>query len=139
MFPSKEVKLYSPKSPIKVAVLDSGINNSLSIFENSSITSYDAIKNNSTTKDSLGHDTAIAGVIMAPLNKQTVQGISPQVKLFDVKVLNDKGGGEVHSMKQVKSESEEYVFFEPILCKVKHKFKTKHGKLRIPSFESWRV
>lgn len=47
--------------------------------------------------------------------------------------------GKFHSMKQVKSESDEYVFIEPILCKVKHRFKTKHGKLRIPSFESWRV
>ncbi|UJE04060.1 ATP-dependent DNA ligase [Bacillus subtilis] len=44
-----------------------------------------------------------------------------------------------HSMKQVKSESDEFVFIEPILCKVKHRFKTKHGKLRIPSFDSWRV
>lgn len=44
-----------------------------------------------------------------------------------------------HSIKQVKSESDEYVFIKPILCKVKHRFKTKHGKLRIPSFESWRV
>lgn len=44
-----------------------------------------------------------------------------------------------HYMKQVKSESDEYVFIDPILCKVKHRFKTKHGKLRIPSFESWRV
>ncbi|WP_045506849.1 S8 family peptidase [Bacillus amyloliquefaciens] len=98
VFPNKEVKLYYPKNPIKVAVLDSGINSSMPIFENSSITSYDAIKNKSTTKDSLGHGTAIAGVIMAPLNKQTVQGISPQVKLFDVKVLNDKGGGEINDV-----------------------------------------
>lgn len=30
-------------------------------------------------------------------------------------------------MKQVKFESDEYVFIEPILCKVKHRFKTKHG------------
>lgn len=44
-----------------------------------------------------------------------------------------------HSMKQVKSESDDYVFIDPIICKVKHRFKTKNGKLRIPSFESWRV
>lgn len=44
-----------------------------------------------------------------------------------------------HSMKQVKSESDEYVFIDPIACKVKHRFKTKNGKLRIPSFESWGV
>ncbi len=44
-----------------------------------------------------------------------------------------------HSMKQVKSESAEYVFIDPIPCNVKHRFKTKNGKLRIPSFESWGV
>ncbi|MGM0968642.1 MAG: ATP-dependent DNA ligase [Bacillota bacterium] len=44
-----------------------------------------------------------------------------------------------HSMKQIKSESDEYVFIDPIVCKVKHRFKTKNGKLRIPSFESWGV
>lgn len=44
-----------------------------------------------------------------------------------------------HSMKQVKSESDENVFIDPIVCTVKHRFKTKHGKLRIPSFESLRV
>ncbi|MCP9283587.1 ATP-dependent DNA ligase [Bacillus safensis] len=44
-----------------------------------------------------------------------------------------------HSIKQVKSETDEYVFIDPIVCKVKHRFKTKHGKLRIPSFESWRA
>lgn len=44
-----------------------------------------------------------------------------------------------HSMKQVKSESDEYVIIDPISCKVKHRFKTKNGMLRIPSFESWGV
>ncbi|MGE6627841.1 ATP-dependent DNA ligase [Bacillus pumilus] len=50
-----------------------------------------------------------------------------------------KERSKFHSMKQVKSESDEYVFIDPIVCTVKHRFKTKHGKLRIPSFESWRV
>lgn len=44
-----------------------------------------------------------------------------------------------HSMKQVEFESDDYVFIDPIICKVKHRYKTKNGKLRIPSFESWRA
>ncbi|MED1227138.1 replication-relaxation family protein [Bacillus nakamurai] len=39
-----------------------------------------------TSSHSLGHGTAIASVIMAGKNNQTVQGVSPKVKLFDVKV-----------------------------------------------------
>ncbi|KAA6472174.1 S8 family peptidase [Bacillus swezeyi] len=95
VFPNQKVKLYSPTEPIKVALLDSGVSNSLSIFKNSSIISYDAINNKPTTTDSLGHGTALASILMAPANKQTVHGVSPKVKLFDVKVLNDKGGGVV--------------------------------------------
>ncbi|MEC0400801.1 ATP-dependent DNA ligase [Bacillus subtilis] len=43
-----------------------------------------------------------------------------------------------HLMKKLTSETEDFVFIEPIHCKVKHRFRTKHGKLRLPSFVSWR-
>lgn len=43
-----------------------------------------------------------------------------------------------HSDKKIKSETEDFVFIEPIQCSVKHRFKTKNGKLRIPSFYKWR-
>ncbi|MGG0878078.1 ATP-dependent DNA ligase [Bacillus inaquosorum] len=43
-----------------------------------------------------------------------------------------------HSVKIITSETEDFVFIEPISCKVKHRFRTKHGKLRLPSFVSWR-
>lgn len=43
-----------------------------------------------------------------------------------------------HLMKKLTSETEDFVFIEPIHCKVKHRFMTKHGKLRLPSFVSWR-
>ncbi|ASB89286.1 Subtilisin [Bacillus sonorensis] len=95
VFPNEKVKLNSPKEPVKVALLDSGVNSSLSFFKNSSIISYDAINNKPTTTDSLGHGTAIASILLAPANKRTVHGVSPNVKLFDVKVLNDKGGGDI--------------------------------------------
>ncbi|MDA1477774.1 S8 family peptidase [Bacillus changyiensis] len=98
IFPNGKAKLYSSQDPIKVALLDSGVSSSLPIFKNSSITTYDSITNKPTTTDSLGHGTAIASIIMAPTNKHTVQGVSPKVKLFDVKVLNDKGGGDVNDV-----------------------------------------
>ncbi|WP_195536358.1 ATP-dependent DNA ligase [Bacillus paralicheniformis] len=43
-----------------------------------------------------------------------------------------------HSIKQIEYENDDYVFIKPLLCNVKHRFKTKNGKLRIPSFNSWR-
>lgn len=43
-----------------------------------------------------------------------------------------------HSTKKLKSETEEFVFIDPISCSVKHRSMTKHGKLRLPSFVSWR-
>lgn len=43
-----------------------------------------------------------------------------------------------HLIKKIISESEDIVKIKPIGCRVKHRFKTKKGKLRIPSFSSWR-
>ncbi|WP_205802235.1 hypothetical protein [Bacillus paralicheniformis] len=35
-------------------------------------------------------------------------------------------------------ETENYVYIEPIGCRVKHRVKTENGLLRIPSFLEWR-
>ncbi|WP_396021539.1 S8 family serine peptidase [Bacillus sp. YC2] len=67
------MRLYTPKKPVKVAMLDSGINSAMSVFKKSSIISYNAINHDTTTTDSLGHGTAIASVIIADKNKQTIQ------------------------------------------------------------------
>lgn len=43
-----------------------------------------------------------------------------------------------HSERKDVGESDKYVNIEPIRCRVKHRFKTRKGLLRIPSFDSWK-
>ncbi|KAA6451362.1 ATP-dependent DNA ligase [Bacillus swezeyi] len=43
----------------------------------------------------------------------------------------------LHSERVNIEETEKYVYIEPIGCRVKHRFKTKNGLLRIPSFHEW--
>ncbi|MGG4123574.1 RNA ligase family protein [Bacillus licheniformis] len=43
----------------------------------------------------------------------------------------------LHSERVNIEETEKYVYIEPIGCRVKHRFKTKNGLLRIPSFYEW--
>ncbi|WP_370013925.1 S8 family serine peptidase [Peribacillus sp. B2I2] len=56
---------------------------------------YNAINKSKYTKDIYGHGTSIAGIIAAKQNDETVQGINPLIKIYDVKVIDDQGGGEV--------------------------------------------
>ncbi|MEK5501019.1 ATP-dependent DNA ligase [Bacillus sp. FSL M8-0168] len=43
-----------------------------------------------------------------------------------------------HTERMKVEETEKDVYIEPIGCRVKHRFKTKNGLLRIPSFHEWR-
>ncbi|WP_434786871.1 ATP-dependent DNA ligase [Bacillus velezensis] len=43
-----------------------------------------------------------------------------------------------HSERVDVGETDKYVNIEPIKCRVKHRFKTRKGLLRIPSFDSWK-
>ncbi|MCY7780062.1 ATP-dependent DNA ligase [Bacillus haynesii] len=43
-----------------------------------------------------------------------------------------------HAERLIVEETEKYAYIEPIGCRVKHRFKTKNGLLRIPSFHEWR-
>ncbi|QHZ45893.1 ATP-dependent DNA ligase [Bacillus sp. NSP9.1] len=45
---------------------------------------------------------------------------------------------KLHSKRKDVEETDKYVYIEPIECRVKHRFKTKNGLLRIPSFHEWR-
>ncbi|KAA6446901.1 ATP-dependent DNA ligase [Bacillus swezeyi] len=43
----------------------------------------------------------------------------------------------LHAEKKIISESDNYTYINPLSCIVKHRFKTKHGLLRLPSFHKW--
>ncbi len=97
LFPNS-TSVSIPNNPVKVAILDSGIDNTHPFLKKRIVKSFDATQKINITKDKFGHGTAIAGIIGASSNKQTIQGISPNVEIYDVKVLNDKGGGEIKNV-----------------------------------------
>ncbi|MGM0867065.1 MAG: S8 family peptidase [Bacillota bacterium] len=89
---------YSFEKKIKIAILDSGINGDHPELTGLIRKSYNAINPGQKILDSYGHGTAIAGMISAKPNEYIIQGISQSVYLYDVKVLNDKGGGEIEDV-----------------------------------------
>ncbi|PAF16927.1 S8 family serine peptidase [Terribacillus saccharophilus] len=96
LYPEEENKMYSLKDPIKVAVLDSGFNTDLSVFEDMNVESYSAIDGENPDADDFGHGTAIAGLISYPYYLNRDKGVN--IELLNVKVLNDKGGGQVEDI-----------------------------------------
>lgn len=89
---------YSFEKKIKIAILDSGINGDRPELKGLIKKSYNAINPDEKIIDSYGHGTAIAGTIAAKPNEYNIQGISQSVYLYDVKVLNDKGGGKIEDV-----------------------------------------
>ncbi|MGE7091932.1 S8 family serine peptidase [Lysinibacillus sp. NPDC048646] len=80
---------------LKVAIMDSGINKShpdLNIQEENSVNFVELEKK---VIDDFGHGTAIAGIIAAQNNDFGIQGIAPNVEIFDLKVLDEKGKGSI--------------------------------------------
>lgn len=94
-YPDREFKIYKENNPIKISILDSGIDSTHPLLKGKIKKSINLIEQGQPSIDELGHGTAIAGIIAAKPNKFNVQGVSPNVELFDVKVLNAKGGGKI--------------------------------------------
>ncbi|MEK5040171.1 S8 family serine peptidase [Sporosarcina sp. FSL K6-3457] len=95
---SKAIKNSSDERIIKIAILDSGINDNHSALKGLVKSSYNAINDSLETQDFFGHGTAIAGIIAAKPNKENVTGILSNVQLFDVQVLDEKGRGKIESV-----------------------------------------
>lgn len=90
----KEIK----KDKIKVAILDSGINSNHSDLKNKVVKSYDVIQNIDSTTDVFGHGTNIAGIITANHNSHGIIGVSQNVQIYDIKVLNAEGKAEINDV-----------------------------------------
>ncbi|WP_182917196.1 S8 family serine peptidase [Bacillus sp. PK3_68] len=82
-------------SKVKVAILDSGINSNHSDLKNKVTKSYNVIRSTNSTSDDFGHGTNIAGIITANHNSHGIIGVSPNVEIYDIKVLNAEGKGEI--------------------------------------------
>ncbi len=95
LFPNHKVTYSLANPTIKIAVLDSGINDKVSVLKEKVKDRYNTITNSSQTNDQLGHGTMVASIISASPNDHTVSGMNPYAELYDVQVLNEKGEGKV--------------------------------------------
>lgn len=84
------------REPVRIAILDSGINKNQKEFEGLIFKEFNAIKSGGEIYDDFGHGTAIAGIIAAHGYETT--GVIHNVVIYDVKVLNEKGGGKIEDV-----------------------------------------
>ncbi|MBB5355308.1 subtilisin family serine protease [Anoxybacillus mongoliensis] len=87
-----------PVSKVKVAILDSGINREHEDLKGKVVEEFNAINPGQPLYDTYGHGTAIAGIIAASDNEIGIRGVSPNVEIYSVKVLDDKGRGKVRDL-----------------------------------------
>ncbi|TAN58514.1 hypothetical protein EPN15_00845 [Patescibacteria group bacterium] len=79
--------------PIKVAVIDTGIELSHPDLKNNIKGGYNAINPLKSANDDNGHGTHVAGIIAAENNSIGVIGAGPQIDLYAVKALDRRGSG----------------------------------------------
>ncbi|QNK87894.1 S8 family serine peptidase [Sporosarcina sp. resist] len=86
----QNAKLENEKK-IKIAILDSGINKDHKDLDGKIVEEYNAVQPQEPLVDTLNHGTAIAGIITANDNDFGIVGISQNVELYSVKVIDDNG------------------------------------------------
>lgn len=79
--------------PIKVAVIDTGIDLKHPDLKDNIKGGYNAINPRKSANDDNGHGTHVAGIIAAIDNEIGVVGVGPKIDLYAVKVLNAAGSG----------------------------------------------
>ncbi len=79
--------------PIKVAIIDTGIDLKHPDLKYNIKGGYNAINPLKSPNDDNGHGTHVAGIVAALNNTIGVVGVGPQVDLYAVKVLNAAGSG----------------------------------------------
>lgn len=80
----EESNLWRNVDKVKIAVLDSGIDKNHKILKGKIKDEYNAIDESEPAIDEIGHGTAVSGVIVTE---------SPEVELYSVKVLDNRGKG----------------------------------------------
>lgn len=88
------------QSEVKIAILDSGINKDHKDLVGLVVNQYNVVSPGKPVQDDFGHGTAIAGIIASQYNKSETVGIPHKLKIFDVKVLDEKGYGTIEILKK---------------------------------------
>lgn len=95
IFKNQEYSIMKAQELKKIAILDSGIDDENGLLKGKVTRKYNAITKTSETKDNLGHGTSVASIIAAEENEYTIRGINPYVEIYDVKVIDDEGSGQI--------------------------------------------
>ncbi|MED0826792.1 S8 family peptidase [Bacillus pacificus] len=91
------------QNKIKVAILDNGIYKEHEDLKGKVVKEFNTINLNNPIIDETGHGTAIAGIIAAENNNLGILGVMPNIQLYDVKVLDKQGKGDVdHLIKGIR-------------------------------------
>lgn len=88
------------KKSVKVAVLDTGINDDLKELRGYVVKKFNTFNNSSKTIPKNVHGTMIASIIASTSYKNTKIGINKNVQLYDVQVLDDQANGKVKNTVQ---------------------------------------
>lgn len=84
---------------VKVAILDSGLNNHPELRTEYIKEGYNSVVPNSQPVDDFGHGTLVTGVISAaPNNNKGFIGVAPDVVIYPVKVLDQYGVGDIEDV-----------------------------------------
>ncbi|OCS84866.1 hypothetical protein A6K76_15455 [Caryophanon latum] len=78
--------------------MDSGINKNHEDLKYLRFKEYNVLEKNIPITDEFGHGTSIAGIIAANDNNFGVRGLTNNIEIFDVKILNEEGKGEIENL-----------------------------------------
>jgi len=90
---AEKVWQISTGDPIKVAVIDTGIDLKHPDLKDNLKGGVSTVSYTSSYNDDNGHGTHVAGIIAAIDNEIGVIGVGPKIDLYAVKVLNRRGSG----------------------------------------------
>ena len=83
---------------IRMAILDSGVEELHPDLKSNIKGGYNVINENNEYGDIYGHGTEIAGIICAENNNIGIVGVTPDINLYAVKVLNEYGVGTIDTL-----------------------------------------
>lgn len=83
----------STGDPVKVGIIDTGIDLSHPDLKNNIKGGYNAINPRKSPNDDNGHGTHVAGIVAALNNNVGVVGVGPNIDLYAIKVLGASGSG----------------------------------------------
>lgn len=89
---------YTQGEGVTIALLDTGVNSSHHDLHANLLPGINLVDRSEPPIDRNGHGTATAGIIAAMNNDIGVVGVAPKAKIVPVKVLDDRGNGNMDTV-----------------------------------------